>query len=577
MKLKSLIYVSAAALLGLGMTSCEDFLDRPTEDSYVASDYFKTDDQCISSVNYLYNSPWYDFQRGFFKVGEVLSGNFYWGSSPYLNFSLNANDEDLRNMSYSLWSVNAHANLLISYIKSGGASQAGKNQAIGECLLWKAMAYFYLVRTFGEVPIVHDNNAMIESNTASAQPKVQKEDVYEYIIMTLDKAIELLPEHCTEGRLDKYCAKGLLAKVYLQKAGVTGTLNKDDLRHAADLAIEVKNKSGRELEKNYADCFKLEGNKSMENMIAWRWVVSSQWTSQNSLQSDLGMTGIDEFGDVWGEWGGPSVDLQDAFNFNVLENPATRIDVDTRRAATFMTVGDVVPYLWRDKGGFDYLRFEFDKDYNEGAWGEHRSPTGCNVVKHMYGNNSDHVAVLGASADRMASSLCTPLLRLADVYLVLAEAKVLLGENRDPDALEAFNKVHQRAIPTAADVASLDFDRIWKERRLELSCEGDRWYDFVRLAYYNPTRAINELKAQRRNQYWNLNLLYKTYYETGQWQLVNKDDAGEDQTTTYDEETLPPNVTEASFTIPFPMEDLTFNPLLKEKAIHVDVRATYSY
>lgn len=577
MKLKSLIYVSAAALLGLGMTSCEDFLDRPTEDSYVASDYFKTDDQCISSVNYLYNSPWYDFQRGFFKVGEVLSGNFYWGSSPYLNFSLNANDEDLRNMSYSLWSVNAHANLLISYIKSGGASQAGKNQAIGECLLWKAMAYFYLVRTFGEVPIVHDNNAMIESNTASAQPKVQKEDVYEYIIMTLDKAIELLPEHCTEGRLDKYCAKGLLAKVYLQKAGVTGTLNKDDLRHAADLAIEVKNKSGRELEKNYADCFKLEGNKSMENMIAWRWVVSSQWTSQNSLQSDLGMTGIDEFGDVWGEWGGPSVDLQDAFNFNVLENPATRIDVDTRRAATFMTVGDVVPYLWRDKGGFDYLRFEFDKSYNEGAWGEHRSPTGCNVVKHMYGNNNDHVAVLGTSADRMASSLCTPLLRLADVYLVLAEAKVLLGENRDPDALEAFNKVHQRAIPTAADVASLDFDRIWKERRLELACEGDRWYDFVRLAYYNPTRAINELKAQRRNQYWNLNLLYKTYYETGQWQLVNKDDAGEDQTTTYDEETLPPNVTEASFTIPFPMEDLTFNPLLKEKAIHVDVRATYSY
>jgi hypothetical protein len=38
-----------------------------------------------------------------------------------------------------------------------------------------------------------------------------------------------------------------------------------------------------------------------------------------------------------------------------------------------------------------------------------------------------------------------------------------------------------------------------------------------------------------------------------------------------------PNVTENSFTIPFPMEDLTFNPRLKDEPIHVDVRATYQY
>jgi hypothetical protein len=131
---------------------------------------------------------------------------------------------------------------------------------------------------------------------------VQKADVYEYIVMTLEKAIELLPEQCTEGRLDKYRAKGLLAKVYLTKAGVSGQLNADDLKKAADLASDVMNNSGRELEKNYADVFKLEGNKSKENMIAWRWVVSSQWTSQNTFQSDLGMTGMDEYGDVWGEY-----------------------------------------------------------------------------------------------------------------------------------------------------------------------------------------------------------------------------------------------------------------------------------
>lgn len=577
MKLKYISSVALALTLGLGLTSCEDFLDRPTEDSYVAGGYYKTDAQCIAAVDYLYNSPWYDFQRGFFKVGEVLSGNYYWGSSPYLNFSLNANDEDLRNMSYSLWAVNGHSNVVRNYIKNGGASEAVKNQTMGECLLWKAMAYFYLVRTFGDVPIVHDNVEMIEAGTYNEQPKVQKADVYEYICLTLEKAIELLPEQCTKGRLDKYCAKGLLAKVYLQKAGVTGTLNQADLQKAAEYATDVMKNSGRELEKNYADVFKLEGNESPENMIAWRWVVSSQWTSQNSLQSDLGMTGIDEFGDTWGEWGCPSVDLQDAFNFNMLEDPSKRICPDTRRAATFMTVGDVVPYLWRDKGGFDYMRFEFDKSYNPAAWGEHRSGTGCNLVKHMYGNNNDHITALGTSADRMASSLCTPLLRLADVYLVLAEAKVLMGQGSDADALAAFNAVHQRAIPMAATKTSITFDDVWKERRLELACEGDRWYDFVRLAYYDSARAIAELRSQRRNVYWNLSEMFKIYYETGQWQLTYTDEDGNVQTATYDDQTPAPNVTESSFTIPFPMEDLTFNPLLKEAAVHVDIRATYSY
>ncbi|MCQ2255035.1 MAG: RagB/SusD family nutrient uptake outer membrane protein [Bacteroidaceae bacterium] len=606
MKIKSLKYIAAAAVLGLGMTSCEDFLDRPTEDSYVASGYYKTDAQCIAAVDYLYNSPWYDFQRGFFKVGEVLSGNYYWGDSPYQNFSLNSNDEDLQKMSYSLWAVNGHSNIVRNYIKNGGASEGVKNQTMGECLLWKAMAYFYLVRTFGDVPIVHDNGAMIEAGDYNDQPKVQKADVYEYIVMTLEKAIELLPEQCTDGRLDKDCARGLLAKVYLQKAGVTGSLNKEDLQKAVEYATHVITgkdpKTGvehtpRELEPEYANCFKLEGNKSKENMIAWRWIVSSQWTSQNSLQSDLGMTGMDEFGDQWGEWNGPSVDLQDAFNFNVLENPASRISADTRRAATMMTVGDVVPYLWRETDlyeyndkkelvpsgqkhhGFDYMRFEYDKTYNPAAWGQHRSPTGANLVKHMYGNNADHLAVLGSSADRMAYSLCTPILRLADVYLVLAEAQVLIdgGQTGNKVAVDAYNAVRSRAIKGVAQKQNITFDDVWKERRLELACEGDRWYDFVRLAYYNPSRAINELKSQRRNSYWNLDAMFKTYFETGQWQLVNKDDKGNDQTAMYDDQTEAPNVTEASFTIPFPMEDLTFNPHLKEDPVHVDVRATYSY
>ena len=87
--------------LSMGLASCGDFLDRPAEDSENTGTFYKNDTQCIQGVNYLYNSPWYDFQRGFINVGEVLSGNYYWGGSPYLNFSVNGTDEYLINMSYS--------------------------------------------------------------------------------------------------------------------------------------------------------------------------------------------------------------------------------------------------------------------------------------------------------------------------------------------------------------------------------------------------------------------------------------------------------------------------------------------
>ena len=86
-------YIALAALIIGGMSSCDDFLDKPTKDAYNADNYYQTDDQCIAGVNYLYNSPWYDFQRGFFKVGEGLSGNLYMGNSPYLKFTVNGSDE----------------------------------------------------------------------------------------------------------------------------------------------------------------------------------------------------------------------------------------------------------------------------------------------------------------------------------------------------------------------------------------------------------------------------------------------------------------------------------------------------
>ena len=544
-----------ATVILLVMASCEDFLERPTEDNYTVDSFYKTDEQCFQAVNPVYNSPWYDFQRGFFKVGEVLSGNYYWGSSPYLTFTINSTDEDLTNMSASLWSVNAYSNGIIENLdlKAGpDVSEQAKNTVKGEALVWKAMAYFYLVRTFGAVPIIHNNSAEISAGNYNQIFKATIPNVYDYIIMTLEKAIEWLPADNAPGRIDRYTAYGLLAKVYLTKAGygMSGSRNQEDLEKAALYAGKVIDESGRTLLPVYSDIFRLKNNYSDESLLAWHWVVSNQWTSQNTLQSDLGIQGIDEYGATWGGYAGPSVDLQDAFGENALS--LSRNNVDARRKATMMMYGDKYDYFWVDKGGLDYTAFAVESM-------EYQSPVGSNEVKHIVGNDNDHQIGIGHAMSRMATSLSTHLLRLSDVYLIYAEA--VLGNSAstsDTKALKAYNDVRGRSVQGYAPKTSITWNDIWKERRLELACEGDRWYDYVRWHYYEPTKAIAEIKAQRRNQYNGL----KTFYTTG---------VLDPEVTYYDTGAAAPNVTDAHFQLPFPDTDLTMNPNLMKDPVEFDL------
>ena len=217
-----------------------------------------------------------------------------------------------------------------------------------------------------------------------------------------------------------------------------------------------------------------------------------------------------------------------------------------------MMYGDKYDYFWVDKGGLDYTEFAMESM-------EYQSPVGANEVKHIVGNDNDHQIGIGHAMARMATSLSTHLLRLSDVYLIYAEA--VLGNNAsttDAKALKAFNDVRGRALQGYEPKTSITWQDIWKERRLELACEGDRWYDYVRWHYYEPAKAIAEIKAQRRNQYNGL----ASYYETG---ILNPDD------TYYDTGAAAPNVTDAHFQLPFPDTDLTMNPNLLKDPVEFDL------
>ncbi|MCR5351665.1 MAG: RagB/SusD family nutrient uptake outer membrane protein [Bacteroidales bacterium] len=592
---KVLKYILIASSLVLGATSCEQFLDRPSEDSFTTAQFYQNDAQMEQGINYLYNSPWYDVIRFYIYGSETMCGNVYQGQNAYSTLTVNGTDSDLKNMAYSLWAVNAQCNTVINNIlnSTGSASQEVINRCIGEALAWKAMTYFFLVRTFGDVPIIHDNTQVIKEASYNEVTKVQKADVYEYIVMTLEKAMELLPKNAYIGklnRIDYYAAEALLAKVYLTKAGVSGTLNQKDLENAVRYAKDVVENSGRTLTPKYSDIFRMKPEQFQqtgEELFTWHWQAQQEtWTSQNSIQCDVGLVGFDENGNLWGDWKGPSIDLQEAFGVTAIDNPATRVNNDDRRQATIMLFGDQYDYFWTDKGGFDFYRFFYDPDYCPGGLTANASSkqfgcaTGANYAKHLYGDKADHVAAFGYPSFGMYNALPTHILRLGDIYLVLAEAAFLSGDS--DTALTYVNRVRNRAHAEPLD--AVDYDAIWKERRLELALEGDRWYDYVRRSYYDMDACIADLLGQHRSTWGsnggNYDSVCKKFVTDDQGNYTGPGahdwDASELFYNATEELT---NVVPSMFTIPFPTEDVVMNPAVGStaEAVHVDVRETYSY
>ena len=588
---KVLKYISLAAVLTLGMTSCEDFLNRPSEDSYTTGDFYQNDAQLEQGINYLYNAPWYDIIRFYIYGSETMCGNVYQGQNAYSTLTVNGTDSDLKNMSYSLWAINAQCNTVINNIlnSDGNFSRETRDRCIGEALAWKAMTYFFLVRTFGDVPIIHDNTEMIKDNSYNDVHKVEKADVYEYVIMTLEKAMELLPKNAYIGqrnRIDYYAAEALLSKVYLTKAGVSGSLDTDDLGKAKKHAEDVILNSGRSLTPKYSDVFRgtpAQYQQTGEELFTWHWDGETDtWTAQNSIQCDVGLVGFDENGSLWGDWKGPSVDLQDLFGVSADEDPTLRKNTDDRRQATMMMFGDQYEYFWTDKGGFDFYRFFYDESYCPGglstnasskAWG---CASGANYAKHLFGDNADHTAAFGYAAHGMYNSMPTHILRLADIYLVYAEACLLTGDAAT--ALEYVNKVRSRANATA--YTSVTINDIWKERRLELALEGDNWYDYVRRSYYAVDGCISELLAQRRSYWGGLDAAYKDFVIDDLGAYVGPGAHDWDASgITYEPSEELTDVKPEMFTLPFPTEDVVMNPNVASTApaVHVDVRETYSY
>lgn len=546
--IKQTLFAATLALAGLVGCS-EEFLDRPPLDAIVDANFYQTDDQILSASAPLYNIVWFAYNdKASHGIGDARGGILTTGSYQLENVRFNTTGETPENGQAwrAFFNVVAQSNSLINNIQTfagPNVSDRIKNHGLAEGRFMRGLAYSYLVQNWGPVPIITNNTALLQDTTIARNTE---ETIWQFIIKDFRFAVENLPEASVQtGRLNKWSAEGMLAKMYLTRAGVGGSRNQSDLDSAAYFAKRVIENSGASLMDNYEDLFKTQNNNNRETLAALQWTYNAgqagQWGAQNSVQAFLAFgSEITGFGDGWGGDIGASKWMLDLYDDLIF---------DTRRKATFMFPGDHYPYITQvpPGGSAQQLRVparstDGNREYNTRAW----------VKKYVVGRPEDN----DGKVVQQGTEIQTYLLRLAEVYLIYAEA--ILDKN-PAEALQYLNMVRQRAGVNAK--SSITWDDIFTERIIELAMEGQAWYEFTRLHYYDPEKAYEILSNQDRGTF---RIYADQIPDPTLWEISIPED-----------DTSPRffQVNSSNFRIPIPASELTRAPNLRKPPVPYDFNA----
>lgn len=606
-KLNILLLSVSLAALGMLTTSCgEDFLNKTPQHAYTADTYYSSDVAVMKAVEPLYSYAWFNYNyRAMVGMGSARAND---GWNPYLNpqfatFQVTGLDGDLGNAWKSFYLIVTMSNQLISDINTyctSAVSEEVKNLALGEAYLMRGTAYFYLVRAWGNVIVYEDNMKMIDT---PAVPLTKEEDVLKFVIRDFRRAAELLPAVSTNMHATKYAAEGLLAKALLAYSGWNkgGSRDENMLAEVIALCDDVINNGPYALMDDYADLFKYEHNNfSMQNsetLLAMRWAdpLIGEWGQMSANFSDLAWSGSSDVN----VWGGiyATPDMLDLYNEDVSDS--------IRFQATFCLPG--VYYSYMDTG--NDLVAAADKTPANGypqSSGYVYSKKYCQLKKWVVGTKADCQGHLA----QMASPLNTYIMRLADVYLIKAEAVLGNAESTsNAEGLNAINAVRARAKVNKM-YTSYGLAELIKERRKEFCMEFSNWYDMVTWYRWKPQYMLDYFNNKQHRAFMinqgdvlynaDRTISYRTFpsRQSAPWYFYDttrtpqgcywNDCMREEDTETviqtkeegyvYDVDALaravdgydPVTLNETNIFMPYPEADVIRNPYFKEPAQNYD-------
>jgi len=223
-------YIICAMCVVCGLWSCDDFLDTDNLTMKDTSNFPINETDAFQMVNGIYsvmNRNLADPEEDPFFIFDIASDDRLGGGSQS---NIGAQGVDRLMNAYVDWmkplwqqryaGINRANNALetIDNVTSWN-SQSTKNQLLCEIYFLRGWYYFNLAQVFNGVPLVLSTNPQ-------NLPRSSADDVYAQIASDLKNAIELgssqkYPEF-GEGRVSKWAAEGMMARVWLFYTGFYG-------------------------------------------------------------------------------------------------------------------------------------------------------------------------------------------------------------------------------------------------------------------------------------------------------------------------------------------------------------------
>ena len=538
---KIIIYLATMLLAAMTFTGCYDLETYPG-DKVNEGTFYKTGDHAHQGLMGIYGmlrlNEAYGYQFCFDHLGDIAYGYNY-----YMMFLATYTDRDGTIQAHwqTFYDGIHRVNTFIRSVKGmrGIITDEQINEYVAEAKFLRAMFYFSLTDLFGGVPYYDESTNVNEEFMNLKQPRSSLEEVRAHILEDLDEAIKYLPvEHAASeyGRATKGAAYALRGKVHLYDKEWQSAINDFE-----EIVYNKSNNYGYALDDDYARVFKLyNGAKSPETVfsIQNKSGVGTEYGMQ--IQALMGCRGA--YGSCWNNTV-PSTQLVDMYEFKdgrpfnwdeifpgynamtpeqrkellsvEMDGSGTIVglrEADTAKILSAYTCRDprlmatvIVPYshYMGNIGRTTNVDLIFALDHNlAGNANGGTIQNNAGWVSYLYRKFVTEGDQGGAISNRLHTPVAFPLIRFADVLLMLSEAYNEAGQL--DKAVTEFNKVRARvgmpglnSGPAWMVVSNKEqmAERIRKERAVEFAGEGLRFSDLRRWGYEIAHKTLNNVDA----------------------------------------------------------------------------------